>query len=125
MQQRQSRTSIRPGDYILIDEFSRLTRETETEALHLLTSITRKNVRVVTLVDQDIVARPDRPGVDHAKQDTQLACVAMVATVCGDTLIPEAGVEVDVGVGGTPLQRGGKLAAQSIPFSWARELIRE
>ncbi|WP_312594809.1 recombinase family protein [Brevundimonas sp.] len=43
--------TIRPNDYILIDEFSRLTREAETEALYLLTSITRRNVRVVTLVD--------------------------------------------------------------------------
>lgn len=43
--------TIRPGDYLLVDEFSRLTREAETEALHLLTSITRRHVKVVTLVD--------------------------------------------------------------------------
>lgn len=43
--------TIRAGDYILVDEFSRLTRETEVEALHLLTSIVRRNVKVVTLVD--------------------------------------------------------------------------
>lgn len=43
--------TIRPNDFILIDEFSRLTREAETEALYLLTSITRRNVRVVTLAD--------------------------------------------------------------------------
>ncbi|MGU3456608.1 recombinase family protein [Brevundimonas sp. M1A4_2e] len=43
--------TIRPGDYLLVDEFSRLTREIETEALHLLTSIVRKGVNVVTLVD--------------------------------------------------------------------------
>lgn len=43
--------TIRAGDYLLVDEFSRLTREIETEALHLLTSIVRKGVNVVTLVD--------------------------------------------------------------------------
>lgn len=43
--------TIKAGDYLLVDEFSRLTREIETEALHLLTSIVRKGVNVVTLVD--------------------------------------------------------------------------
>lgn len=46
--------TIRSGDYLLVDEFSRLTREIETEALHLLTSIIRKGVNVVTLVDGEV-----------------------------------------------------------------------
>lgn len=46
--------TIRSGDYLLVDEFSRLTREIESEALHLLTSIIRKGVNVVTLVDGEV-----------------------------------------------------------------------
>lgn len=43
--------SIRRGDYILVEGFDRLSRETESIALHLLTSITTKGVNVVTLMD--------------------------------------------------------------------------
>lgn len=43
--------SIRRGDYILVEGFDRLSRETESVALNLLTSITTKGVKVVTLTD--------------------------------------------------------------------------
>lgn len=43
--------SIRRGDYILVEGFDRLSRESESVALNLLTSITTKGVKVVTLTD--------------------------------------------------------------------------
>ncbi len=42
---------IETGSYLIIEQFDRLSRESETQAINLLTGITLKGVRVVTLND--------------------------------------------------------------------------
>lgn len=51
---RIERGDIPKGSYFLIESFDRLSRESETQAINLLTSITLAGVKVVTLTDKAI-----------------------------------------------------------------------
>lgn len=46
---------IERGSYLLIDSMDRLSRESETEVLHLLTGLTRRGIKVVNLAEAHVL----------------------------------------------------------------------
>lgn len=47
-------TAVQPGDYLLLENFDRLSRDKEVRATHLLTSILDKGIKVVQLAPYEI-----------------------------------------------------------------------
>ncbi|MBW0151999.1 MAG: recombinase family protein [Phenylobacterium sp.] len=61
---------IAPGSYLILDSIDRLSRETQTEFLHLLTGLTRRGVQVASVAD-DIILHADSQMVDFLRVQIQ------------------------------------------------------
>jgi DNA invertase Pin-like site-specific DNA recombinase len=46
---------IESGSYLIVDSLDRLSRETETEVLHMLTGLTRKGIKVVNVAEDHVL----------------------------------------------------------------------
>ena len=63
---------IRPGSYLLIESFDRLSREHVVDALELFLSLTRKGITIVTLMDDRVYNR------ESIKNDTTQLLVSII-----------------------------------------------
>lgn len=61
---------IAPGSYFILDSIDRLTRESQTEFLHLLTGLTRRGIKVASVAD-DLVLDADSEMVDFLRVQIQ------------------------------------------------------
>lgn len=61
-------------------------------------------------IDQKVVARPDRPGLDHPEKNAEFAGVPVRPAIGRHPMILEGRIELHVGIVGRPFESRRKLA---------------